>query len=230
MKSHHQAACQALEKTAEMMKKAHDKHAQSPIQFSIGQEVLLKGTHIQTDWATKKFNDKCYRPFKITRKVSKSAYELALPSTWRGIHPVFNESLLTPYHQGIFPSQEKPKPPPPDIIKQEEEHEIEEIIDSWKHCRNLEYLVHWCGYSCEEHKWKKMSELKYAQDAIKEFHHKNPNASRLIIKLKLCSLFNSPDFLEYWKQFNCLPNEMFKIPTLSEPCLTGILVDQEFDS
>ena len=27
MKSHHQAACQALEKTAEMMKKAHDKHA-----------------------------------------------------------------------------------------------------------------------------------------------------------------------------------------------------------
>ena len=42
----------------------------------------------------------------------------------------YNESLLTPYHQGVFPSQEKPKPPPPDIIEQEEEHKIQEIIDS----------------------------------------------------------------------------------------------------
>ena len=46
MKSHHQAACQVLEKTTIAMKKAHDKHAQPPIQFSIGQEVLLEGTHI----------------------------------------------------------------------------------------------------------------------------------------------------------------------------------------
>ena len=104
MKSHHQAACQALEKTAEMMKKAHDKHAWSPIQFSIGQEVLLEGTHIWMDQATKKFNNKRYGPFKIIWKVSKSIYELALSSMWQGIHPVFNESLLTPYHQGIFPS------------------------------------------------------------------------------------------------------------------------------
>ena len=82
MKSHHQAARQALEKTTEMMKKAHDKHAQSQIQFSIRQEVLLKGTHIKMDQATKKFNNKCYGPFKVTRKVGKLAYELALPSMW----------------------------------------------------------------------------------------------------------------------------------------------------
>ena len=108
MKSHQQAACQVLEKTAIAMKKAHDKHPQPPIQFSIGQEVLLEGTHIRTDRVTKNFDDKHYRPFKITQKVGKSAYELALPSTWSGIHPVFNELLLTPYHQGVFPSQEKP--------------------------------------------------------------------------------------------------------------------------
>ena len=46
LKSHHQAACQALEKIAIAMKKAHNKHARPPIQFSIGQDVLLKGTHI----------------------------------------------------------------------------------------------------------------------------------------------------------------------------------------
>ena len=142
IKSHHQAACQALEKTATIIKKAHDKHAWSLIQFSIRQEVLLEGIHIQTDWATQKFNDECYGPFKIIQKVGKSTYKLALPSTWHGIHSIFNESLLTPYHQGIFPSQEKPKPPPPNIIKQEKEHEIEEIVDSWKHYGNLEYLIH----------------------------------------------------------------------------------------
>ena len=75
-----------------------------------------------------------------------------------------------------------------------------------------------------------MSELKHAQDTIKEFHCKNPNASQLTIKVKLRSLFDSPEFLKYHKGFNYLPNEMFKIPTSSEPCLTGILVDQEFDS
>ena len=129
---------------------------------------------------------------------------------WRGIHPIFNESLLTPYHKDIFPFQEKQKPPPPETIKQEEEHEIKEIIDSRKHCGNLEYLVHWCGYPHEEHEWKKTSELKHAQDAIKEFHCKNPNAPQLTIKIKLCSLFNDPDFLEYRKRFNRLLNEMFE--------------------
>ena len=102
------------------------------------------------DRATKKFDDKRYGPFKVTRKVSESAYELALPSTWKGIHPVFNESLLMPYHKGTFPSQEKPTPPPPTIVEQEEEHEIEEIVDSRKHRGKLKYLVHWRGYPREE--------------------------------------------------------------------------------
>ena len=138
--------------------------------------------------------------------------------------------MLTPYHQGIFSSQEKLKSPPPDIIKQEEEHEIGEIVDSQKHCGNLEYLVHWRGYPHEEHEWKKTSKLKHAQDTIKEFHCKNPNAPQLAIKVKLHSLFDSPKFLEYHKHFNRLSNEMFEIPTSSEPCLTSILVDQEFNS
>ena len=106
---------------------------------------------------------------------------------------------MTPYHQGVFSSQEKPKPPPSNIIKQEKEHKIEEIVDSQKHHGNLKYLVHWCGYPHEECEWKKMSELRHAQDAIKEFHHKNPNTPHLAIKVKLHSLFDSPEFLEYWK-------------------------------
>ena len=46
LKSHHQAAHQALEKTAIAMKKAHDKHTRPPIQFSITQDILLEGIYI----------------------------------------------------------------------------------------------------------------------------------------------------------------------------------------
>ena len=62
--------------------------------------------------------------------MSQAYWLFHLPPTWHSIHPVFNKSLLTPYNQGVFPSQEKPKPSPSNIIKQEEEHEIEEIVDS----------------------------------------------------------------------------------------------------
>ena len=127
---------------------------------------------------------------------------------------------MTPYHQGVFSSQEKPKPPPPDIIEQEEEHKIEEIVEFQKHHGNLEYLIYWQGYLQEEREWKKTSELRHAQDAIKEFHRKNSNAPRLPIKVKLHFLFDSPEFLEYQKYFNRFPNKMFEIPTSSEPSLS----------
>ena len=103
-------------------------------------------------------------------------------------------------------------------------------MDSRKYHGKLEYLVHWHRYPREEREWKKTSELKHVQEAIKEFHRKNPNAPHLAIKIKLCSMFDDPDFLEYCKRFNHLPNEMFEILTSAEPCLTGILVDREFDS
>ena len=71
-------------------------------------------------------------------------FYLVILSTWCGIHPVFNKLLLTPYHQGVFSSQEKPKPPPPDIIKQEEEHEIQEVVDSQKHWKSrISHTLAW---------------------------------------------------------------------------------------
>ena len=45
------------------------------------------------------------------------AYRLELPATWKKIHPVFNEALLTPYK-------------PPVIAEGDEEYEVDEILDS----------------------------------------------------------------------------------------------------
>ena len=59
--------------------------------------MRLEGMNILMDRLTKKRGDKCYGPFKVIKKVGASAYKLAIPKTWRNIHDVFNEVLLTPY-------------------------------------------------------------------------------------------------------------------------------------
>ena len=66
----------------------------------------------------------------IEKKEGHLAYCPTLPPTWKKIHPVFNESLLTPYKQPKFPSQQQPDKPPPIIVNDTEEYEVEEILDS----------------------------------------------------------------------------------------------------
>ena len=58
------------------------------------------------------------------------------------------------------------------------EFEVETIVDSrWKG-RHLEYLVHWKGYSDEDHTWEPKSNLTNALEAIKDFHRSIPSAPR----------------------------------------------------
>ena len=57
---------------------------------------------------------------------------LDIPESWKkaGIHPTFNEKLVTPYHVPSFPSQQKLPPPPLVIINEQEEYEVQKILDS----------------------------------------------------------------------------------------------------
>jgi hypothetical protein len=66
-----------------------------------------------------KLAPKQYRPFKVAAQISKVAYKLQLPPSWK-IHNVFHTSLLTPYKKM---SQHGPNflEPPPDIIEGEPE-------------------------------------------------------------------------------------------------------------
>ena len=98
------------------MKKFYDRKRNDSCEYSIGDKVWLEGMNITTTRPSKKLGDKRYGPFVIEKKEGKSTYRLTLPPTWKKIHPVFNKSLLTPYKEPEFPSQQQPDKPPPIIV------------------------------------------------------------------------------------------------------------------
>ena len=141
--------------------------------------MWLEGTNLTTEQPMQKLDDKRHGPFQIEEKIGKGAYKLKLPKTWRNIHPVFNEFLLSPHKESQFPSQRHPGPPPPEIIDQVPEFEVEYIVDTRKCRGKLEYLVHWKGYPREERTWEPPSNLANAPACIKEFHDKNLRPSEV---------------------------------------------------
>ena len=129
-------------------------------------------------YPTKKMNDKWFGPFEVVEKVRVVAYRLAIPRTWRQVHPVFNVDLLKEYQDPVFGIQQTPPPPPPEIIDGHEEYEIERILDLKFRRRRLYYLVKWQGYT--EQTWEPASELKrHTQQAVTDFHRNHPEAPRI---------------------------------------------------
>ena len=215
------------------MKWFHDHKVQPPIKYKPGDLVLLEATNIKTKQPSKKLDNKRYGPFKVIKKEGLASYCLKLDKSWHQIHSVFHKSLLHPYHQGNFPSQKQALPPPPEIISGVEEAKVEYIIDS-KHIGNtIYYLIHWKGFPCKENKCIPIKELANAQMVIRDFHHSNPDASQLTIKIWkmsmedtpcLCPiclriplpspspLFSSPECKELQKQYNKYNSSYFEFP------------------
>lgn len=63
-----------------------------------------RGEHL-SQLPNNKLGDRCFGPFKVTKKVGASSYQVEIPKTWRNIHNVFNKVLLTPYTSPAFPNQ-----------------------------------------------------------------------------------------------------------------------------
>ena len=98
-----------------------------PSSFTVGTQVWLEGTHLHLPYQTTKLAPKQYGPFKITKEISLVAYQLCLPIGWN-IHDVFHASLLSPYCETTAHGPNYSRPPP-DLIKGEEEYEVEKIIN-----------------------------------------------------------------------------------------------------
>jgi len=97
------------------------------------------------------------------------AYWLALPLSW-GIHDVFHSSLLLPYKETTTHGPNFTQPPP-DLIKGEEEYEVEAIINHRHHGRRrqLQYLIKWRDYPSLDNTWEAVEGV-HADDLVKEYH------------------------------------------------------------
>lgn len=129
MTSVHKETQKALEEATTRMKTQYNKKRHAAHKYSISDRAWLDAMNLHLPQPKKKLNDKHIGPFKILEKAGVSAYKLKLLPHWK-IHLHFNEKFLTPYTPLVFPNQELPPPPPPDLIKDEEEYEIEEVLDS----------------------------------------------------------------------------------------------------
>ena len=202
-------AMAALKKAAEDMKRYYDKGKQPAKQYKTGDRVYVEGKNITTTRPAKKLDDKRYGPFKVLEKVGSSAYKLDLPKTWKTIHPVFNEALLTPFKEHAFPNQKKPPPPPAVEVEGSPEYEVESIDDSRIFRKGLQYLVNWKGYPKEERTWEKVADLKKVQKKIDEFHTKNPSAPRPITeRLRYTAVENLTEPVFKVKLFNWTTGRM----------------------
>ena len=170
----------SLKKANQTMKDNYDRHKKTSPDFKPGDLVLLNTKNMRTTRAMKKLENLRDGPFKVLKKVGASAYTLEIPDTWKkaGIHPTFNEKLVTPYHAPSFPSQQKPPPPPPVVVNEQEEYEVQKILDSKMRWGKVHYLVKWKGYSDAHNEWVPSENCDNAKEAVKDFHKKFPAKPR----------------------------------------------------
>jgi len=173
---------EARKATQEVQRKAQDswiKDCPHYTPFTIGSKVWLEGTNLRLPAnATTKLAPRWYGLFIVATQISKVAYRLCLPSTWK-IHDVFHASLLTPYKET---DQHRPNfiEPPPEIVEGEEEWEIEKILKECFHGRwkKKQYLVRWKGYSPAHDSWVNSKDL-HTSDLLADFK-KNHNSIRTL--------------------------------------------------
>jgi len=115
---------QALNRTAQ-------KHAPDTPWWTKGQKVWLNAKNLTLPYGTIKLAPRRHGPFTIEEVQSPVVYKLHLPPQWN-IHPIFHASLLTPYVETMEHGENYSRPPS-DMIKGEEQYEVEAI---WSHRHN----------------------------------------------------------------------------------------------
>jgi Chromo (CHRromatin Organisation MOdifier) domain len=141
----------------------------SPNRWTTGQLVWLEGKNLPLAHGTAKLAPRQHGPFKVIQIVSPVAVRLELPSQWN-IHPVFHNSLLTPYTETPSHGPNFTRPPP-DLIDGKEEYEVEQIRShrTWGRSKSLQYLIKWKGYPESDNTWENADQI-HAPELIKLYH------------------------------------------------------------
>ena len=155
----------------------------------MGDKVWLDGRHIKTQRPIKKLDDRWFGPFEIQKVLSRNAYRLKLPQSFRRVHPVFHVSLLRRWNPDLIAERPQPTNPEPILADNgEPEYEVECVLDSRMHYRKLQYLVQWKGYGPEHNSWEPADNLANCPELVNKFHQLNSSAPRRISAASLQAL------------------------------------------
>jgi hypothetical protein len=151
------------------LNKAASAHAPLSSKYAQEQRVWLEGKNLPISHGTIKLSPKRYGPFTITKLISSVASQLDLPMSWN-IHPVFHNSLLTPYVETNAHGPNFTRPPP-DLINREAEYEVEAIRSHRYFGKNkrLQYLLKWKGYPEADNTWESEDQLN-APNLLKQYN------------------------------------------------------------
>jgi len=130
-------ARESLAKTREQMMKQANKHRKE-VDYETGSKMFLNERNIVTARPFKKLDDKMLDPFTNLGSVG-SSYKLELPESMR-VHDVFHPDLLRSAADDPLPGQ-KNEPSDPIVINDEDEWEIDDILNSRRYRRRLQYRV-----------------------------------------------------------------------------------------
>ncbi|XP_052197394.1 uncharacterized protein LOC127804561 [Diospyros lotus] len=153
--------------TAQNRQKSYADHRRRPLEFAVDDLVYLRVSPMKgvvRFGRRGKLSPRYVGPFRILRRIGKVAYELALPPSMVGVHPVFHVSML----RGVIgdPSHVFP-PTAPTMIQpslQYEEQPVKILDRQVRKLRSKEIVsvkVQWSHHSEGEATWE-------MEDAMKE--------------------------------------------------------------
>jgi hypothetical protein len=168
---------ECLQHAQESMKSQFDQHIRANPGWKIGNKVWLNSQNVSTTRPCPKLDDQWLGPFSISKVISPSAYELTLPPSLRGVHPVFHMTMLQK-HQPDLISGRCPPPPDPIIIKGTNEWEVEDILDCHVRGKQRQYLVSWKVFGPQENSWEPDQNLENCKELVDQLNTRFPEVAR----------------------------------------------------
>ncbi len=164
-----------LQRAVRRTREQADRRRRANPNYHPGQWVWLSTRDLRLRLPCKKLSPRYVGPFKILRQITPVSFRLALPSNYR-ISPTFHVSLLKPTggSRGAEDQEEAGDQGAPSIILDGEEvYRVQEILDSRRRGRVIQYLVDWEGYGPEERSWVSAEDI-LDPSLTTDFHRTHP--------------------------------------------------------
>ena len=183
--AHREQARAALAIAQEQAARSYNRKRRAE-EFEVGSYVLVNPHSLElvdVQGTGKKLVQHMLGPFQVQARINPLVYKLALPDTYP-MNPVVNIEHLKRYRHDEaqqFASVHRPVVPDPrhsDVLASQE-WEVEDIV-AWRRNRGknnrLEYLLRWKGYRPTEDSWASESDLRNAQDLLRDYRARNPSS------------------------------------------------------